>query len=76
MNKKLLMWCAAGVALGFSLEGFSAVPFARPDAMRGAALRDVRLLGVPAEKMNNFFRARMLDASAQRDELSAIIATL
>lgn len=67
MNKKLLMWCAAGVALGCCFQGFSAVPFARPDVMRGTALRNVRLQGVPAEKMNNFFRARMLDVSAQRD---------
>ena len=43
------------------------MPFARPDAHRGAALRDVRLGGVPAGKMHNFFRARMLDKTAQRD---------
>ena len=51
-----------------ALEGSAAaVPFARPDAHRGAALRDVRLGGVPAGKMHNFFRARMLDTTAQRD---------
>ena len=67
MNKKLPMGYAAIAALALCFDGFSAVPFARPDAMRGAALRNVRLQGMPAEKMNNFFRARMLDASAQRD---------
>ena len=60
--------CAAAAALALAAEGAAAaVPFARPDAMRGAALRDVRLKGAPAEKMDRFFRARMLDAAAQRD---------
>lgn len=52
--------CVAGTVVG-------AVPFARPDVMRGAALRDVRLLGAPAVKMNRFFQARMLSETAQRD---------
>ena len=60
--------CATGAVLMLALEGpAAAVPFARPDAHRGAALRDVRLGGVPAGKMHNFFRARMLDKTAQRD---------
>jgi len=46
---------------------FGGVPFARPDAMRGPALRDVRLQGEPAVKMNRFFQARMLSETAQRD---------
>lgn len=60
--------CATCAVLMLVLEGSAAaVPFARPDAHRGAALRDVRLGGVPAGKMHNFFRARMLDKTAQRD---------
>lgn len=65
--RRLMSWaCAAALAL--ALEGpAAAVPFARPDAHRGAALRDVKLGGAPAGKMHNFFRARMLDKTAQRD---------
>ncbi len=66
MKRQMFWMCAAALAL--ALEGpAAAVPFARPDAHRGAALRDVKLGGVPAGKMNNFFRARMLDRTAQRD---------
>ena len=46
---------------------FGSVPFARPDAMRGPALKDVRLKGAPAVKMNRFFQARMLSETAQKD---------
>lgn len=68
MTRPFLGMCAAATALMLALEGpAAAVPFARPDAHRGAALRDVKLGGVPAGKMNNFFRARMLDRTAQRD---------
>ena len=68
MARLFLGMCATGAVLMLALEGSAAaVPFARPDAHRGAALRDVRLGGVPAGKMNNFFRARMLDTTAQRD---------
>ena len=68
MVRLFLGMCATGAVLMLTLEGpAAAVPFARPDAHRGAALRDVRLGGVPAGKMHNFFRARMLDTTAQRD---------
>lgn len=68
MARLFLGMCATGAVLMLTLEGpAAAVPFARPDAHRGAALRDVRLGGVPAGKMHNFFRARMLDKTAQRD---------
>ena len=68
MTRLFLGMCATGAVLMLALEGSAAaVPFARPDAHRGAALRDVRLGGVPAGKMHNFFRARMLDTTAQRD---------
>ena len=68
MARLFLGMCATGAVLMLTLEGpAAAVPFARPDAHRGAALRDVRLGGVPAGKMHNFFRARMLDTTAQRD---------
>ena len=68
MTRLFLGMCATGAVLMLALEGpAAAVPFARPDAHRGAALRDVRLGGVPAGKMHNFFRARMLDKTAQRD---------
>ena len=68
MTRLFLGMCATGAVLMLALEGpAAAVPFARPDAHRGAALRDVRLGGVPAGKMHNFFRARMLDTTAQRD---------
>ena len=68
MVRLFLGMCATGAVLMLALEGSAAaVPFARPDAHRGAALRDVRLGGVPAGKMHNFFRARMLDKTAQRD---------
>lgn len=68
MVRLFLGMCATGAVLMLALEGSAAaVPFARPDAHRGAALRDVRLGGVPAGKMYNFFRARMLDKTAQRD---------
>lgn len=68
MARLFLGMCATGAVLMLALEGSAAaVPFARPDAHRGAALRDVRLGGVPAGKMYNFFRARMLDKTAQRD---------
>ena len=68
MARLFLGMCATGAVLMLALEGpAAAVPFARPDAHRGAALRDVRLGGVPAGKMHNFFRARMLDKTAQRD---------
>lgn len=68
MARLFLGMCATGTVLMLALEGpAAAVPFARPDAHRGAALRDVRLGGVPAGKMHNFFRARMLDKTAQRD---------
>ena len=68
MARLFLGMCATGAVLMLALEGpAAAVPFARPDAHRGAALRDVRLGGVPAGKMHNFFRARMLDTTAQRD---------
>ena len=68
MARLFLGMCATGAVLMLALEGSAAaVPFARPDAHRGAALRDVRLGGVPAGKMHNFFRARMLDKTAQRD---------
>ena len=46
---------------------FGSVPFARPDVMRGPALKDVRLKGAPAVKMNRFFQARMLSETAQQD---------
>ena len=66
MKRRMFWMC--GTVLMLALEGpAAAVPFARPDAHRGAALRDVKLGGVPAGKMNNFFRARMLDKTAQRD---------
>ena len=68
MARLFLGMCATGAVLMLALEGpAAAVPFARPDVHRGAALRDVRLGGVPAGKMHNFFRARMLDKTAQRD---------
>ena len=68
MARLFLGMCATGAVLMLALEGpAAAVPFARPDVHRGAALRDVRLGGVPAGKMHNFFRARMLDTTAQRD---------
>ncbi len=68
MARLFLGMCATGAVLMLALEGSAAaVPFARPDAHRGAALRDVRLGGAPAGKMHNFFRARMLDTTAQRD---------
>ena len=68
MARLFLGMCATGAVLMLALEGSAAaVPFARSDAHRGAALRDVRLGGVPAGKMHNFFRARMLDTTAQRD---------
>ncbi len=68
MARLFLGMCATGAVLMLALEGSAAaVPFARPDAHRGVALRDVRLGGVPAGKMHNFFRARMLDKTAQRD---------
>ncbi len=68
MARLFLGMCATGAVLMLTLEGpAAAVPFARPDAHRGAALRNVRLGGVPAGKMHNFFRARMLDTTAQRD---------
>ena len=68
MARLFLGMCATGAVLMLALEGSAAaVPFARPDAHRGAALRDVRLGGVPAGKMHNFFRARMFDKTAQRD---------
>ena len=68
MARLFLGMCATGAVLMLALEGpAAAVPFARPDAHRGAALRDIRLGGVPAGKMHNFFRARMLDTTAQRD---------
>ena len=68
MARLFLGMCATCAVLMLALEGSAAaVPFARPDAHRGAALRDVRLGGVPAGKMHNFFRARMLDKTAQRD---------
>ena len=68
MARLFLGMCATGAVLMLALEGSAAaVTFARPDAHRGAALRDVRLGGVPAGKMHNFFRARMLDKTAQRD---------
>ena len=68
MARLFLGMCATGAVLMLALEGSAAaVPFARPDVHRGAALRDVRLGGVPAGKMHNFFRARMLDKTAQRD---------
>ena len=66
MKRQMFWMCTAALAL--ALEGpAAAVPFARPDAHRGAALRGVKLGGVPAGKMHNFFRARMLDKTAQRD---------
>ena len=66
MKRRMFWMC--GTALMLAVEGpAAAVPFARPDAHRGAALRDVKLGGVPAGKMHNFFRARMLDRTAQRD---------
>ena len=68
MARLFLGMCATGAVLMLALEGSAAaVPFARPDAHRGAALRAVRPGGVPAGKMHNFFRARMLDKTAQRD---------
>ncbi len=45
----------------------SAVAYASPDVMRCAQLRNVRLLGHPAEKMNNFFFQRMMTPFAQKD---------
>ncbi len=67
MNTKTGLVYAACAALTICLEGFAGVPFARPDAMRGAALRDVRLKGTPGEKMQAFFDARILSKTAQRD---------
>ena len=60
-------WAAAMAAAGMTFGAFAAVPFAAPDAMRTPALRDVRLLGHPGEKMNAFFRERMLSAFAQKE---------
>lgn len=57
------MLCAAcGV-----LSAAGSVNARTTDAMRGPSLRDVRLGGRPAEKMNAFFGARMLSKHAQRD---------
>ena len=57
------MLCAAcGV-----LSAAGSVNARTTDAMRGPELRDVRLGGRPAEKMNAFFGARMLSKHAQRD---------
>ncbi len=67
MNTKTGLLCAAGAALTICLESLAGVPFARPDAMRGAPLRDVRLKGTPGEKMQAFFDARILSKTAQRD---------
>ena len=44
-----------------------AVPFAQPDARRGARLRDVKLKGVPGEKLDAFIRGRITGREAQRD---------
>ena len=46
-------------------EGRSACPAA--DAMRAPRLKDVRLKGVPAEKMNDLFRERLTSSFAQRN---------
>lgn len=67
MNMNVASLCAACVALAACFDGFAGVPVERPDAMRGASLRDVRLQGVPGEKMQAFFRARILSETAQRD---------
>ena len=45
----------------------AAVRDAAPDVMREPELRNVRLLGRPAEKMNAFFRERMLSRHAQKE---------
>ncbi len=46
---------------------FASPVLAAPDAMRGPALRDVRLGSWPAEKMHAFIAERMLSRHAQRD---------
>ena len=51
---------------GAALAAEAAVPFARPDAMRGAALRDVKLGGAPAAKMMRFLEARYFSRQAQQ----------
>ena len=55
-------------ALAAAVVAFTVtVGAATSDVMRGAALRDVRLQGGPSEKMNAFFRERMLSDFAQRE---------
>ena len=55
------------LALAAAAASAAPVPFARPDAMRGPKLGDVRLKGLPAVKMNRFFQARLLSESARSD---------
>ena len=68
MARLFLGMCATGAVLMLALEGSAAaVPFARPDAHRGAALRAVRPGGVPAGPLPPFFRARLPATTAHRD---------
>lgn len=50
-----------------TLYASAAVPMARKDYMQATDLREVRLQGVPAEKMNAFLRERMLTEFAQKE---------
>lgn len=50
-----------------TLYASAGVPMARKDYMQATDLREVRLQGVPADKMNAFLRERMLTEFAQKE---------
>ena len=62
--EKILLGAAV---LGLAGVVNAAVPFVAPNAMETPALRDVRLKGPAADKMNAFFRERMQSAFAQKE---------
>ncbi|MGN0853795.1 MAG: beta-L-arabinofuranosidase domain-containing protein [Kiritimatiellia bacterium] len=64
---KLKRFLPFAAVLGLAGLGGAAVPFRAPDAMETPALRDVRLKGPAADKMNAFIRARMCSAFARQE---------
>ena len=54
MKTALIVFCAACASVAASAEGVR-------DAMRGPALKDVRLGGYASEKMNALFEASSID---------------
>ena len=65
MKAQLLVLGSVLALLAVGAEG--AAPFAQPDAMRGPQLRDVRLKGVPGQKLDAFVRGRVTGEFAQRE---------